>query len=94
MLLNEQQIAEAKLRGEQVVNGFTRVRDQQARDVINLVETLELRNKQLDALLKSLKESGAKNDFFGNDTSDMKDIHDTMEELFGKNSFFGKKPRA
>jgi hypothetical protein len=72
VLLNEQQIAEAKERAEQVVNGFAVIRAQQARDALNLAETLELRNKQLIALKAELDKRGNGfgdifGDVFGND---------------------------
>lgn len=54
-LLNEEQIAQAKERAEQVVNGFTKVRDQQARDALSLAEPLQLRNKQLANLVEEIK---------------------------------------
>lgn len=45
MLLNEQQIEEAKKRAEEVVNGFTTIKMQQARDALVLKEQLWLSPK-------------------------------------------------
>lgn len=55
MLLNEQQIEEDKKRAEEVVNGFTTIKMQQARDALSLAETIQLRNKQLANLVEEIK---------------------------------------
>lgn len=80
MLLNEQQVEEAKKRAEEVVNGFTTIKMQQARDAVSLAETLQLRNKQLAKLMEELKKrpnSGGFDDIFG--------------DVFGKD-FFSQNP--
>lgn len=85
MLLNEQQITEAKERAEQVVNGFATIRMQQARDALSLAETLQLRNKQLAALMEKLEKRNSGKDGFG----------DIFDDVFGKDFFnsgmFGSK---
>lgn len=55
MLLNEQQIEEAKKRAEEVVNGFTTIKMQRSRDALSLAETIQLRNKQLANLVEEIK---------------------------------------
>lgn len=92
MLLNEKQIAEAKERAEQVVNGFTTIKMQQARDALSLAETLQLRNKQLANLIEELKKRGS-----GKGTGGFDDIFGDVfgndfftKDLFGKDFFGGK----
>lgn len=81
-LLNEEQIAQAKERAEQVVNGFTKVRDQQARDAVNLAETLQLRNKQLDTLMRELEKRASSKGFGAMDG--------IFDDVFGKDFFSGR----
>ena len=87
-LLNEQQVADAKERAEKVVNGFNVIRAQQARDAVNLAETLQLRNKQLAALMKELE----KRDFFNKaGVGGSSGFADMFDDMFG-NDFFGSSP--
>ncbi len=87
MLLNEQQIEEAKKRAEEVVNGFTTIKMQQARDALSLAETLQLRNKQLANLVEEIKKrSAARSAAGGFGGSD-----DIFGDIFD-NNFFGQSP--
>ena len=52
--MTESDIAHAKARAEDVVNGFTQVRTQQARDVIRLANELRAADKRLEALERKL----------------------------------------
>ena len=90
-LLNEEQIAQAKERAEQVVNGFTKVRDQQARDAVNLAETLQLRNKQIAALMAELEKRGVFNKAsFGGSNCFASMFNDVFgNDFFGAGSPFG-----
>lgn len=90
MLLNEQQIEEAKDRADQVVNGFATVKMQQARDALSLAETLQLRNKQLANLLEEIKKRAAARSNAGGIDDIFGDIFG--ESVFGKggSDFFGK----
>jgi len=47
-------IKAAKERAESVVNGFTKVREQHARDVLSLIRELEAKEKQITALKRRL----------------------------------------
>ena len=94
MLLNEQQIEEAKKRAEEVVNGFTTIKMQQELDAISLAETIQLRNKQLANLVEEIKKRStarsAAGGFGGDDI--FGDIFDN--NFFSQNPFgagFGKK---
>lgn len=95
MLLNEQQIEEAKKRAEEVVNGFTTIKMQQARDALSLAETLQLRNKQLANLVEEIKKRSAARSAasgFGGADDIFGDIFDN--NFFSQNPFgggFGKK---
>lgn len=48
--MNTQQVKEAKARAEEVVNGFKRVTDRNARDALKLAEAVEERDKRIAAL--------------------------------------------
>lgn len=52
--MNTEQIAAAKVRALAVVNGFKTVRDQIARDAVNLARELELREKEVAALKRKV----------------------------------------
>ncbi len=62
--MDKEQIQAAKERAEQVVNGFKRVSDQNARDALNLAKLVELRNKQVESLVKRLEEKCGDSDDF------------------------------
>ena len=52
--MDKDQIAAAKARAAEVVNGFKRVTEQNARDAMKLVEALELRDRQISAMKKRM----------------------------------------
>jgi hypothetical protein len=52
--MNERDIHAAKARAEAVINGFQTPKMQQARDVLKLVEVLEVRNRQVNSLAEQL----------------------------------------
>lgn len=52
--MEKEQIAAAKARAEDVVNGFKRVTEQSARDALKLAEELERRERQIAAMKKRM----------------------------------------
>lgn len=52
--MNKEQIQAARERAADVVNGFKRVTDQIARDVVKLAETCEAKDKQIEAMKKRM----------------------------------------
>lgn len=91
MLLNEQQIEEAKKRAEEVVNGFTTIKMQQARDALSLAETLQLRNKQLANLVEEIKKRSAARSAAGGFGGSDDIFSDIFSDVFD-NNFFGQSP--
>lgn len=71
--MDKKQIEEARDRAKNVVDGFSRVKDQQARDVINLVSEIDTMDRTINLLQKRLsdieddedKKINYDSDFFG-----------------------------
>lgn len=59
--MNECDIHAAKVRAESVINGFQTPKIQQARDVLKLVEVLEVRNRQVNSLAEQLQKATVNN---------------------------------
>ncbi|ULQ45944.1 hypothetical protein JN531_012625 [Flagellatimonas centrodinii] len=56
--MSPDQIAKARERATEVVNGFRRVADQQARDVVRLADALQQRNTEIARLDAALNCAG------------------------------------
>lgn len=52
--MTEEQIAAAKQRASDTVNGFKKVRDQIARDALALVEELDVKKREISELKRKL----------------------------------------
>jgi tellurite resistance protein len=52
--MNQEQIQAAYQRAAEVVNGFKRVRDQQARDVVAMAGAIAQRDREIEALEKKV----------------------------------------
>lgn len=55
--MTHEEIAAARDRAQQTVDGFTTPKQQHARDALKLAQTLQHRDKQLEALSKRLSKS-------------------------------------
>lgn len=64
--MTEADIAHAKARAEDVVNGFVQVRTQQARDVIKLAEALRNQTREMQRTIDEMRREMDKKSDFGN----------------------------
>lgn len=64
--MTESDIAHAKARAEDVINGFVQVRNQQARDVIKLAEALRSQTRELQRTIDEMRRDLDKKSDFGN----------------------------
>lgn len=76
--MDKEQVAAAKARAEEVVNGFKRVSDRIARDAVRLAETIEAKDRMIEALEKKLAASAFVN------ASKAASGKGVFEEMFGQ----------
>lgn len=69
--MTESDIAHAKARAEDVVNGFVQVRTQQARDVIKLAEALRSQTREMQRTIDEMRRELDKKSDFGNVFNDL-----------------------
>lgn len=69
--MTESDIAHAKARAEDVVNGFVQVRTQQARDVIKLAEALRNQTREMQRTIDEMRREMDKKSDFGNVFNDL-----------------------